>query len=381
MKGFKIYKIGLFALFVGLLSITQIQKWRHWFKLEPLNGYFTAPEVPKFTFDAWFNGTYQVKKEKQIEETIGFRSLFVRIYNQCYYSLFNQAKANGVIIGKDNYLFEIGYINTALGIDYLGENEINNRIDSLQQISDYLKHKNISLLVVLAPGKGEFYSEFWPKEFNKSQSLRTNYLGFKSALLEKEIPTIDLQSYFLANKNTSSFPLYPKTGIHWSAYSDLLVADTIFQYLHILDSSFHYPRIKANNIRSSERMYLRDDDIEKSMNLLFNIPDKQMMYADIELLGDTANATSDFLIIADSYYFGIEILLKDNTNLPRGNYWYYHQQVYPATYTSQVLVDELDYKKEIEKNKVIVLLSTDANLKNFGFGFMKKFYENYFNNN
>ncbi len=377
----KWYKIGLFTCFVSLLVLMHVQKWRSWWKLEPLFGYFQVPEVPKLTSESWLDGTYQSKKEKQIEESIGFRSLLVRMYNQWYYSLFNQARANGVSIGKDNYLYEEGYIKTALGDDFLGENEISSRLDSLQHIADYLKTKNITLFVVLASGKGEFFSANWPLEFKNEKPSRTNYLEFSEGLSNRNIPTLDLQRWFLQMKDTATYPLFPKTGIHWSTFADILVADTLFKFVHQNHPSFHYPSIQPSNINFSETMYLRDDDIEKGMNLLFNIPDNKMAYADVKIEGDTMNVSSDFLIIADSYYFGIEGLLRDNTKLPSGNFWYYNKQVYPASYSEQVLVEDLDYKKELEKNQVVILLSTDMNLRKFGFGFMQQFYDVYFSEN
>lgn len=377
-KYVKYYKIGLFAFFVSLLLVTHLQKWRSVWKLEPLITYDPAPEVPEFSIETWLNGTYQKKKEKQIEETIGFRSLFVRVYNQYYYTFFKQARANGVLIGKDNYLYEEAYIKTALGEDFLGEEEISSRLDSLERISDYLESKNITLILVLAAGKGEFYPEYWPVEFDSKKPQKSNYLGFTENLNKRKIHALDLQKWFLEMKDTAQYPLYPKTGIHWSSYADILVADTLFQFVQKVRPSFNYPRIKPTNVRSSKRMFLRDDDIEKGMNLLFNIPDEPMVYADVLIKGDTANVSSNFLVIADSYYFGIDALLKDQTQLPRGSFWYYHQQVFPETYTQELLVEKLNYKQKIEENEVIVLLVTDANLKKVGFGFMKQFYEHYF---
>ena len=78
-------------------------------------------KAPVFTKENWFNGKYQDTSSKYINDNFGFRNDFIRINNQRVFMLYNEARANGVIIGKDNYLYEYGYIVAALGNDYVGQ--------------------------------------------------------------------------------------------------------------------------------------------------------------------------------------------------------------------------------------------------------------------
>jgi hypothetical protein len=56
-----------------------------------------------------------------------------------------------------------------------------------------------------------------------------------------------------------------------------------------------------------------------------------------------------------------------------GDFWFYNQEVYPEHYNKQTLVSSIDFKKKISENEVIVLMSTDANLFKFPFGFSEIF--------
>ncbi len=50
-------------------------------------------------------------------------------------------------------------------------------------------------------------------------------------------------------------------------------------------------------------------------------------------------------------------------------FWYYNQQIYPETFQSELLVKNANPLQRIEKSDLVILLSNDANLYKFPFGF------------
>ena len=64
-----------------------------------------------------------------------------------------------------------------------------------------------------------------------------------------------------------------------------------------------------------------------------------------------------------------------------GQFWYYNQQIYPESFKNPTNVEDIDLLQEVEKNDVILLLSTDANLYKFAFGFIDQLHEIYFPTN
>ena len=103
--------IVLFSPFLMELTLDRVYN--------SLKGDVKSPNNVEFNLDNWIEGTYQQKKEEHLNEVFGFRSVFVRLNNQIVYSLFSKAKANGVIVGKENYLYEVDYINAYTGNDYI----------------------------------------------------------------------------------------------------------------------------------------------------------------------------------------------------------------------------------------------------------------------
>jgi hypothetical protein len=81
--------------------------------------------------------------------------------------------------------------------------------------------------------------------------------------------------------------------------------------------------------------------------------------------------------IADSYYWGSFNLGFSQSLFSNGKFWFYNNEVYPDHYKKPTLAADIDFKKEIAENEVIVLLSTDANLSRFPFGFSELFIKHF----
>ena len=65
-----------------------------------------------------------------------------------------------VVIGKENYLYEKGYIDAFFGVDFIGHDSIAISAYKLKMIQDTLAKLNKTLLIILAPGKGDFFPEY-----------------------------------------------------------------------------------------------------------------------------------------------------------------------------------------------------------------------------
>lgn len=346
-------------------------------KSKPLKGAFQAEEDINFSLNDWFEGSYSNKKEKYLNENFGFRNLFVRLYNQVQYSLFGESKSNGVIIGKEGYLYEENYILSYLGQDFLGEDQIQYKVEKLKKIVDTLKTKNIDLFVVLAPGKGSFYPEYIPEKYNPFIKKTSNYEIYKNTLMDKKINMLDFYDWFMKMKGSSKYPLFPKTGIHWSKYGELLVADSIIKYINSIRPQQLKSEIIIGDLNHSNKILDTDDDIEQGMNLLFNIKDLEMTYPKFKFKQIDAPGLR-VLTVADSYYWGLFNYGLSTQAFNNGQFWFYNELIYPESYSKNLHVSDINIQKSIEENNIIMLLSTDANLFKFAFGFIDQVYDSYF---
>jgi hypothetical protein len=363
----KQFRFLLFVLLMFLLITPLIQSKTNIIKLNPLKGAIVEPENAKFSFKDWFAGDYQPKKEEYLNSAFGFRSFFVRINNQIAFNLFNQAKANGVIIGKKNYLYEENYIKAYYGNDFIGRDSIENRFRKLKFITDTLSKLDKNLITIFAAGKGSFYPEYFPEKY-KTEKGETNLEWHVRLAEEYGLNYIDFNSYFLENKNTSKYPLYPEHGIHWSNYGTCLVADSIIHYIERI-RNINMPELEWDNVRMDKASGV-DYDIADGMNLLFRLNGQKLAYPEIYWKSDSTNVKPSVLVISDSFYWEMFNFGISNA-FSKSHFWFYNKQIYPDSYEKPITTDDVDLMKEIENHDVIIILGTEATMPGYGWGFIE----------
>lgn len=367
---YKRLKQVVFIGIIALLFLPMIQHKFRFFEEKPLNGSYALSSKPQLNKESWFSGKYQEGQEKYITEHTGFRPGWVRLYNQWNYSLFRNARASGVIIGKEDYLYEENYILTYYGMDFLGESKIEELTHQWKSIQDTLKQKGIDLVVILAPGKGSFYPEYIPDAYKRVRKGKTNYEVFKKEFNKQAITHIDMHSWFESMKKTSKYPLFSKTGIHWSAYGQFLAADSISSFVSVRCKTA-IPHFVLDRMILPDTTGADDDDIEVGMNLFADIPDLKLAYPKTHPSRVLKPGDPKVLVVADSFYWGLFNAGLSNLIFNNGEFWYYNEQIFPASYTKETLVKDQHLDQKLKKNKVVFLLITDANLHKFGFGFVE----------
>ncbi|MFA6923222.1 MAG: hypothetical protein WC223_03120 [Bacteroidales bacterium] len=370
-------KILLGFLLLVLIS-PYIQSTLKIFNENPLKGDIIIAPDTVFTIKGWFDARYQLCKEKYLNEDFGFRKTAVRINNQIAFSLYKIAKANGVIIGKNNYLYEKGYINAYYGEDFIGEEKIAEQTKRIKFLQDTLKKLNKDLILIFAAGKGSFYPEYIPDRV-KSEKKQTNLECYLKYSKELGINFIDFNSYFVANKNKSKYPLYPQYGIHWSSYGVCLAIDSIIKYIeqkrNIKMINFYW-----NDIELPDTCRDADYDIADGMNLLFKLKTFKMAYPKYIFEENPNKTKPKVLVIADSYYWGMFGIGVSRRIFNDGEFWFYNRQINPERTPKPLDVSQINLKEEIEKQDAIIIMATEANISNFGWGFIENAYDVFLNN-
>lgn len=372
----KLIKQLMFAGILFAISVPMLLTFFPIVEFEPLDGSFEEKKQPELNFDSLYYCKYQKSMEEYLNDNTGGRPYLVRINNQLDFWMFEKGNANSVVIGKDNYLYEQSYIDAYYGTDFIGEDVIRSKMKKLAQVTDSLNKRGVQLLVAFAPGKGSFYPEFFPDEL-KSKKQRTNYAAYKEAFEKSDVPFIDFRAWFASMKATSKYPLFPKGGIHWSSYGEVLAGDSLIHFINGLTTESQLNSIQIDAVNPSPYAYNRDEDIEESMNLLFNMDDGTLGYPDFRPVKHSAERTTQVLTIADSYFWGMYHWGAEDyfNNSP---FWYYNREIYPESFTKQTFVSNLvDLAYEVEKNDVVLIMFTDANLKDFAYDFIERLYEEY----
>jgi len=361
----------IFIFFLLVLVFPFFQNQTRRVKITPLNGAIIKPQNTDFTLEQWFSEKYQKNKEKYINSSFGFREIFIRFNNQISFIIFGKANVDEVIVGKDNYLYQLAYIKSYFGDDFIGEDSIRHRISRLKFLSDTLSKLNKTLIPIFAAGKATFYSEYIPERFKKTIG-KTNYEYHIKLANEYGLKYIDFQKYFLEIKDTSRYMLFPKYGIHWSDYAQCIVADSIIHYIEKV-RNIDCPELYWTKVNFHQPMN-SDYDIGSAMNLFTMLRGPDMVYPEVMFETDSTKVKPNVLVISDSYYCGM-YLFGINKAFDLGHFWYYAKVIYPESATKELTTDQVDLREEIAKHDVIIIISTEATLPNMGWKFIENAYD------
>ena len=161
-------KSTVFILILAMLAIPTVQKVLKIIPTIGLEGYFVPSFRPEFTLVSFSTGAFQQQMTPHIERTTGFHNDFTRLFNQVDFTFFSIPHAARIIVGKNNYLQADSHIEAYLGTDFIGKKYIDDKVSRLKYLQDYfLEKKGVTLLVILAPGKGFYFPEHIPDRYLK----------------------------------------------------------------------------------------------------------------------------------------------------------------------------------------------------------------------
>ncbi len=336
-----------------------------------LKGAVESSTEQTFSIGTWFEGSFQQAIDANRNDRFGGYDYYVRTYNQIDYTLFKKANANYVVCGENNCLFEIGYLNAFRGKDFIGRNAIADKVRMMKACQDEMQKRGKLLLPVIAPGKASFYPEYIPENYKKKLGP-SNYEVFSSELKHQDVKHIDFRAWYVANKTTSKYPLYPLSGIHWSNYGAITSFDSI---LGCMANFFNkeMPRVIIDKVRLSDSLQDPDQDIANGLNLLYPLDFPPLAYADRHI------SKGDFrprvITIADSFWWYIYSTGMPAACFSKHEFWYYNEQVYPATEGIETRVRNINYFKRFEEADVIIVLYNESNLHRFSDGALEACYE------
>ena len=336
-----------------------------------LRGYATIAEIPEFSAKEWFDGKYQPKAQKALNDRFGFRRGFVMVNNQVSFSLYNKVFAGGVILGKENHFYEKNYIKGYYGVDFQGDSLWKEKARKLKVIQDSLAVMGTQLLVTHAAGKGSFYPEYFPDNYRFEQGP-TNGKTMGRELDAAGVNFLDFNTWFVEMKDTSRYCLYPRTGIHWSVYGMALAADSLIKRAEDLTGMDIAP-FEIGDVTVTKKYRSSDRDIEDGLNLIFRVNRDELAYPQISY-PEAAHDSVKAIIISDSFYWGLHNMGVSNRAFSEGEFWYYYKRIYASHLDEVVPLEEVDKLAKFEEADIIILLTTEATHSLFPWGFADEAY-------
>lgn len=358
---------GLVFTLMGLASLFfKDHRWRG-----RLIGGIEYQETPNFSTKSWLNGEFQKDAQLYLEQNIGLRNYFVRSRNQVYFSVFSEPTAREVVIGKNNFFFELNYIK-----EYVGENAIETKklaefTRKAKVVQDSLLAQGKEFLIVIAPGKASMFPEHIPDKWDNKPRGPRNHDVVLEALIRSNISVMDASTWFVNMNAKSKYPLYCETGIHWSFYGEALFLDSLTRYLN--NKNIHVPTLSLKPIRTSKTPKFPDDDIEQGMNLLFDIPNETLAYP--ELNYSHVQKSSNALLIGDSYLWNMYVMKRYSKLFNRFSLYFYNEDRYTNNYGKDTKVNPTIFRTDVNQSNCVILLATEANLHRLYFDSIEDLYE------
>ncbi|PID95038.1 MAG: hypothetical protein CSA95_01490 [Bacteroidetes bacterium] len=363
-----------FIVIVVLMLLPLAQQVTGFPRIAKLKGYFVEAKKPQLKVQHVWDGSYQDSLNSYIEDHIGFRPLLVRLHNTVDYYLYHKINANNVILGKDDYAFEEGYIHATLGRDFIGEDTISAITAKARVIQDCLQEKGIIFLVVFAPGKATFFPDRIPDAYHPDSVTTTNLEVYRKKMLDKKVNLVDFNKWFVEMKDTSSYPLYPQYGIHWSHYGMLLALDSLTHYLEA-GRAIDMPEMSWSEVEVSKRLRHTDYDLGEALNLLWQLPTYGAAYPRVVFEKEEGKEKPSLLAASDSFFWNWYGTGFTDRFFSRTDFLYYFNQYYSSSFSGSKSISELSLLPFVEAHDVVMVMATDGNLKTFAFGFIDKLYE------
>ena len=164
-----------------------------------LSGVTSTTTKQPFSVEAAMDGSYQSSLNSWMESNFAGRKALIKIRSQLLFSLGKESPNNNVVIGKDNYLFESGYILTELGISRVTDpNYFEDLMNKLTQLDRILQENGKELYLFITPSKAYFCKDKIPDVYreNSDDKLEANdYTEFLQYLKETDLRYFDSRSY------------------------------------------------------------------------------------------------------------------------------------------------------------------------------------------
>ncbi len=331
----------LFFFIVLLIGFPLLNFFVPIIKSAGLNGSFSIAPDATFSWNKWFEGTFQDEKNKYWRDNFGFRSDFIRLNNQIQYTLFGNTNAKDVVAGKEECFYEKNYIDSYLGKNCLPDSVIDFETRRIKKVQDYFLNQGKSFVYVIATGKAWVLPEFIPVEMDTIKQI-SSYEKFLRKFDEYGVKYIDFNGYFARHKKEFNYPLVTKHGTHWSSYGAAIAMDSTIKYLN----SQYGLKINPVNVGCNPSDVYNEHDREVTMafNLIFPLKTKEKTcHPDLSYDSCADCVKYRAIISADSYFwepYGLRIF--QNTLGPF-EFWYYNYESW----------DNNNEKKPFEKPKLL----------------------------
>ncbi len=188
-----------------------------------LQGVTQMTAAPEYTVERLISGEAQSDTEKAYAAAMPGRNILIRTRNQIMYSILRTSSNRNVVMGEDGNLFEQAYLRQSLGLNVpISKKEMQKLFSKLENLQGLLWAENKSLFIFLTPSKARYVQAPAAWRFLQAQTegaaenVDHDYQLFKKLAKKSSLYIYDSIEYIDKHQDEFDFPLFYKSGIHWS---------------------------------------------------------------------------------------------------------------------------------------------------------------------
>jgi hypothetical protein len=359
-----LFLVATVILFIPLMyQFNLIKK-----EVSPLKGAFKKEEFTPLSFTKWISKEWQTNQQSAVKSNMHIQPDLVRLQHQLDYWMFKEYHMANFLEGTDGYLF-----NESWAIARCCKNELNTDslfifTQKLAKLRHLMHQKGKFFQIIIPPSKEELNSEFLPKS-HQSKPNKSDYFLYTEALHKNNIPYWDLLETYTQIQDTSSYPVYSKTSVHWTTYGAHF---TLIQLINAMNSYFDNSMtyLNVDSLHISKTPEGSDCDYEKTLNLMYRLDEREFAYPRYSVVNSgTATFKPKVITIGDSFYWAMKgSWMLTKIYHPDSKYLYYYSSAYSVGKRPLLKVKDMDIVEEFKTADAIVLINSSHNLENFTFG-------------
>ena len=173
------------------------------------------------------NLNYFSEFEKYFSDHFAFRNELVYADAMIQKGLFKVSSSDGVIAGKNGWLYYSSTLDDYLGINMMSEREVYNAAHNLSLVQKYVEEKGGRFLFTVAPNKNTLYGENMPYYASKKVGEIHNLDLLTPEFKKAGIKYADLLKAFKDREEV----LYLKRDSHWNNMGALLAYNVMMDEL------------------------------------------------------------------------------------------------------------------------------------------------------
>lgn len=233
----------LAPLFLALAVLLDTPYHRLW--NGELSGVLKVKPAPRWSLDSFWNGKYQSSFEQWFERDLAPKAAMVRTDNTINLFAFHDISAHTsipIILGEDDTLFEMNYVNNSNGVSELKDDPPPRTEYSLQEstrrvarAAKAFQSLGIDFFVLFYPSKASIWRPRVPRRYRlpggKLKAAR-GYQELVASLTSQGVPVVDAaQAFEDLARAQPTLPLYNRGGTHWTDAAACEVAGLAFAQL------------------------------------------------------------------------------------------------------------------------------------------------------